>query len=499
METNKSKKDSVFSGIFPSAETMPPPETAPHAYKPAVSGEQMAALNNKIELMERNIVGQIEKKLAEQVPPPPPPPPPPSPVAPVVLQKITEMENRLKDFQEKFLLGAAQVKNVEESRISGRREIEELLKVVRDQQKYSELDRQMHDQLEKAWARVEEMEKRMMEVYSAAAKKPPEPQVQGASPAEIAAEVLKAVDAGLEARLKPLEAALINIAAKAEAASAAAGLEERLVPLEALLKNAAAAIAAIPAASHDLEVRLAQFTAVVEAKHTVLSAEIRELRSESAAGKERLEDLLTGIKTDICSAVGESFSESGAAFVKHADSAAAEWKERLDGLGGMFASRLDELVARGRENTLKIEALEKALSAASSIQHGFEKALFARIDEAAARVTAENAVQQGKNTEAYGLSASNTAAISAAAGSISVMEARLGGVLAGLKGFIKALEPVNLGPLLGVSGAIIRNSFESAWELVSGLEKEIALLAQAKGEMEANMKRLAPRPGGEKK
>ena len=62
--------------MFPSNEPVappaaPPPLPAPQAPKPDVTGEQADALNKKIELVERNIAGQIDKKLSEQVIPPP--------------------------------------------------------------------------------------------------------------------------------------------------------------------------------------------------------------------------------------------------------------------------------------------------------------------------------------------------------------------------------------------------------------------------------------------
>ena len=522
MEANKNKKDSVFSGIFPSSEAAPPPVHAPQTPRPAVPEEQVAALNRKIELMERNMAGQIEKKLAEQVLPPPPP----STLAPAVISKIIQMEERLKEFQEKFMLGAAQIKNIEESKIGARREIEELLKVVREQQKYTELDRQMHDQLEKAWSRVEAMEKRMMEVYSAAAKKPAEPAIPAATPAEIAAAVQKAVGAGLEERLAPLEAALRSAAAAArkpaepavpaatpaEIASAVqkavgAGLEERLAPLEAALRSAAAKIEAFPAAARGLEGRVEELSAAVDARLAGLSTEIRQLHIDNFADKERMGDMLAETGKDIVSSVREAFDKGGGAFIRHIDAAAVDGRERMDALGKLLVSHLDELTRRGRDNGLQIEALEscvraeneKVLSGVLSVHHGLEKVLLARIDEASARVAAENSRQLEKIKEAYGLSASNTAAIAAVTENIVEIEGRLGGVLTGLKAFVKSAEPVNLEAVLGVSGAIIRRSLESAGELVAGLEKEAVLLARAKGEIEGNLKRLAAKPGGEAK
>jgi membrane-associated HD superfamily phosphohydrolase len=137
----------------------------------------MADLKRKIDAMEKNIVSQLEKKIGESfkaaaplqsTPPPPPPTAPRQPDmnAQFLLAKIGELDKRLEEFSHNAIVSAVQMKNIEESKISARREIEDLLKVVREQQKYSEMDRQMHDQLEKAWTRAEELEKKLMDFYS---------------------------------------------------------------------------------------------------------------------------------------------------------------------------------------------------------------------------------------------------------------------------------------------------------------------------------------------
>jgi|GEM_PF-1929033 len=502
MEASK-KKDSVFSGIFPSSEPAPAPEPVARAPRPAVSEEQVSAINKKIELMERNIVERLDKRISEQAPPPPPPPP--SGLAPAVITKITEMEARLKDFQDKFLIGASQMKNIEESKISARREIEELLKVVREQQKYSELDRQMHDQLEKAWARVEEMEKRMLDVYAAAAKKPAEPAAPTVSPSEIAAAVLKAVDAKLEERLAQLESILLKNADTA-LKTADARLEERIAPLEIALKNAAARFDAVPALVRGVEGSMAGLSSSVAVGLAGLSSEMSRLHTDTAAEKKRVEEVLAEIKKDLLSSVGAALAEGKSGILKYADSAANDGRERLYFLEKLITGHMDELAARGRSIDSKIEALEhysraeseKTLSAVSCMQSVHEKSLCAHIDAAAAKIAAENAGQIEKTKEAYGLAVSS-AAIDSVAENISEIEARLGGVQAGLKTFVKALEPVNFDSVLGVSGAIVRSSFESAARLAAGLDDEVVLLARARAEIEANLKRLAPKPAGEGK
>ena len=467
----KNKKDSVFSGIFPANEPAP----VQQAPRPAAD-EQVAALNRKIELMERNIVGQLEKKLADA-----PPPQPPSPAIPAVISKIAEMENRFKEFQEKFLLGAAQMKNIEESKISARREIEELLKVVREQQKYSELDRQMHDQLEKAWGRVEELEKRMMEVYAAAAKRPAEaavPAAPAATPGKIAAEVMKAVEAGLAARFKALEDKLQEVAQKEP------------VPAPRVIDSVAAAVAA-----------------ALDNRFQLLSEEALKASSERAAWTEALRGAEGAVEKEALGAIREGFREAGGVFVRHIDGASQEGKERIDSLARMLVGHMDELAAASRDNSLKTEMLgaalraekEKDLSALSAAAAGLERSVCARIKEAAVAAAVENAAGLEKIRETCALSAANFSALSAVEKNLSELEGRLGGMLSGIRGFIKALEPVRLESLLGVSGAMVRRSFEDARGIAEALEKDRVFLATAKGEIAANVRRLAPGQAGEEK
>lgn len=83
-----------------------------------------------------------------------------------VLSRLSGLEVRLAEIADKLVPGIVSARAAEESKAGARREIEELLKVVREQQKYSEMDRQLHEQIEKSWHRVEELEKKLMEVYS---------------------------------------------------------------------------------------------------------------------------------------------------------------------------------------------------------------------------------------------------------------------------------------------------------------------------------------------
>ncbi|MEK7720869.1 MAG: hypothetical protein AAB359_00605, partial [Elusimicrobiota bacterium] len=162
------KKSSIFASIIPAPAPLPAPAPTP---RPAADSDSMAVLNQKMEALEKNIVSRLEEKIAEQLKAAPPAPPPssvpveqpaPQPGGEALLSKISELERRLGDFSRQADLSASQLRNIEESKISARREIGELLKAVREQQKYTELDRQMHSQLEKSWTRVEELEQKLM-------------------------------------------------------------------------------------------------------------------------------------------------------------------------------------------------------------------------------------------------------------------------------------------------------------------------------------------------
>ncbi|OGS14297.1 MAG: hypothetical protein A2285_00535 [Elusimicrobia bacterium RIFOXYA12_FULL_57_11] len=146
----------------PAAAPVPAPASAP---KPALESEALTALKLKMEALEKKLIEQARAAAASPVYAAPPPPPARSQDN-ELLKKIAELEHRLADFGHSAALSASQLKNIEESKISARREIEDLLKAVREQQKYSGLDRQMHEQLERAWARAEEVEKKLMEFYA---------------------------------------------------------------------------------------------------------------------------------------------------------------------------------------------------------------------------------------------------------------------------------------------------------------------------------------------
>ncbi len=465
METPKNNKNSLFAGMFPDNEPSPVP-----VQRPTAVDEQVAALNRKIELMERNIVCQLEKKLAEA-----PTPQPPSPAIPDVISKITEMETRFREFQEKFLMGAAQMKNIEESKISARREIEELLKVVREQQKYTELDRQMHDQLQKSWARVEELEKRMMEVYISASKKADAPPAPVFSQEKLVAGLRKAVDAGLEVRIKALEDKLLE-ATQRQAAS----------------PRAVEAVTAAVAAS-------------LEARFNLLAEEASKVSSErEPVWSEAFRGAKEEFRKEALEAVRQGFSEAGGVFERHLTTALLEGRDRLDTMARLLAERLGQLDTASRENVAKVETLVAQLCTEngsvmtwlSDALAGLERNVQAGIREAAISATQQNRTELRRIHEACSLSVSNAAMLGRADKILSDIDGRIEAMLAGVRKFIKNLEPVKLDSLLGVSGTIVRRSFDDLKSLAEGLERDRAVFAELKNGISAN---IAKYSGGEGK
>ncbi|MDA8131869.1 MAG: hypothetical protein M0011_10250 [Elusimicrobia bacterium] len=494
------KKSSLFSGLFHSEDhqslqptpAAPPPSPA----RAAVPDEQLSALNRKMEALERNIVGQLEKKLSAQVPPPAMPP---SPVTPAVLSKISEMEARLKEFHEKFLLaGAAQSKNIEESKAGARREIEELLKVVREQQKYSELDRQMHDQLQKAWSRVEEMEKRLVEAYAAASKKPPEPPPPPApqvSAEEIAAAVVKVLDARLQEKLR----------AHGAAQEALAG---RFRAMEEALKSVAAEAASAPRQVRALESRIGELSAAVDSRLKSLSSKIEEMGISAFAGKERLEEMVTDVRDELRRTIDDAMERAGG-LVKHVDAAALEGRERLDTATRTILAQLQGVSEVQREFLGAAEKLsgdikEGAEKLSGEMTEGAKKLSgdIARAGEAAdervsrglgeieSRLRSSVSGQLQETMNVFKASASGRAAISDAASAVSAVESAISGLALELNGMMKALKGVNLEVLLGVSGAIVRKNVEFAARLVKQLEVKAAIISEKKAQLVSDLARL---------
>ncbi|MBI4800927.1 MAG: hypothetical protein HY796_00200 [Elusimicrobia bacterium] len=254
------KKDSIFAGLnpAPAPSSVPGPVPAPW---PA-GDQEIAALKQKMESLEKNIVASLEKKISEALKASVPAAAHPGAAArqadpDALCRKIEDLERRISDFGQAAALSASQLKNIEESKASARREIGDLLTAVREQQKYSEMDRRMHDQLEKSWARAAELEKKLMEFYSS----------------------LLAMEAKRREE---------SFASSEKSAAAAEALSERLAGLEEKIS----ALAAQPAAA---ELRRAQeeFFSRAEGERRAAAEEtVRALREQAALSAQKTEEFV---------------------------------------------------------------------------------------------------------------------------------------------------------------------------------------------------------------
>ena len=168
---------------------------------------------------------------------------------------------------------------------------------------------------------------------------------------------------------------------------------------------------------------------------------------------------------------------------------------------------LEETAARDRRLITQIELLEgnlkkeneKSLATQSVMVEHLEKSFSAGIQDALAAAGKENAGRLEEIRKLCGLNSGNVAALGAVDKNLSELQGRLAGLLGGLRGIIKELEPAHLESLLGVSGAILRRGLETTREAAAGIETEMTRLAEIKGEIAANIRTLAAGPGREEK
>lgn len=341
------KKDSIFAGLSP-ASSAPPVA----ASKPAVSDQELAALKQKIDSMEKNIVAQLERKITEaRNPVPPPPPKPPDMGAQFLLSRIGELERKLEEFARGAMMSSAQMKNIEESKVSARREIEELLKVVREQQKYSEMDRQMHDQLEKSWRRVEDLEKKLMDFYASSMNR------NAAAPAADLEKILE--DKTRQA------AEILARRSEEKLASMSGTLDAKLTAFELEFKNMYLNISKL-VVGHTGE--LISQTEKEEARLKKMEAEAeinaQKVRSEISALAVRMEEQIRASSTELGARMQAENARSTAEITKlsglsaYSLAGAAALVKNLDGLESRLVKLRDAIktLVDGMK-TMKLEAL----------------------------------------------------------------------------------------------------------------------------------------------
>ncbi|OGR43247.1 MAG: hypothetical protein A2X35_07865 [Elusimicrobia bacterium GWA2_61_42] len=365
------KKDSIFASILPAPAPAPAPAPVPVP--------EITALKQKIDALEGNILAQLEKKLGAQLKPAAAQPAPlaahslpsatqslpaaaPGPAnSDALCRKIEDLERRLADFGLAASLSASQLKNIEESKISARREIEDLLKAVREQQKYSEMDRQMHDQLEKSWARAAELEKKLMEFYSSVLAMEAKRRDESSARSEKSAAAIE----DLAERLGGLEDKLSALAARQPDAGDVKRAREEFLARAAADGRAAAA--AQEAAASGFLASLKQneqaFKEVfgdcvreqMELLHGRVAAESEAVRREMTAALEETSRLMSG-QAALAAQKAEEFEKLAQAGLLRAQAAGAA----LEADARLRAQEL-ETAARLREREL--EASARALEA----------------------------------------------------------------------------------------------------------------------------------------
>ncbi|MBU2575255.1 MAG: hypothetical protein KKH28_14395, partial [Elusimicrobia bacterium] len=377
------KKESIFAGLNPAPAA--PSKSAPPS-KPAADAESVVVLNRKIDELEKNIVSRLEKKIAEQFKAAPSEPPPSAPGGPAagggqpaapagaeaLIAKIAELERRLEDFSRQASLSASQLRNIEESKISARREIEDLLKAVREQQKYTELDRQMHSQLEKSWARVEELEKKLMDFYAsvvALQTKHKEEASAGRSAENSFFAEFKAAMEGLCRRLASLEEKTEEMKRRTEAAAGSSAqslkesvrvvLKNQVSEIEALRRQFGSELAGIK------QENLAQaglFKEMLNGNKAALEAGFARFAGAAAQDRMKTDERKIAFEnmTQAFQSIGEKVTAAGREEMAGREAFFEEMKRRTEAAAGSSAQSLKESVRVVLKNQVsEIEALRR--------------------------------------------------------------------------------------------------------------------------------------------
>jgi len=389
-----------------------------------------------------------------------------------LLAKINELDKKLEEFTRSAMMSSAQMKNIEESKISARREIEDLLKVVREQQKYSEMDRQMHDQLEKSWHRVEDLEKKLMDFYALSMSKSAEDGKAGRRPL-LEDEAERIADSGFRKFLSDMDSRFKLITEKLDGQS--------------------------PALMRKSEERVSAMVSNLDARLTSFEIEFRKLYLTISSSEESIRALYDGVKSEMLAALKESIREENEAMRKYIDGFALDTEERVDAMSGLVAGRLDELLVQAGGNEARLEKMEAAANMSARQSRSDLSVLSGKIEEMLRKNSADTGerirIETAKNAETImefsRLSAYSLSGAAALSGGLDALSGRLEKLRGGITGFVDGFKNVRLESLPGVSGALVRKNFEGLLESLKELEKEQALFEKQKAEITANLKTLA--------
>ncbi|HBE88695.1 MAG TPA: hypothetical protein DDW67_06100 [Elusimicrobia bacterium] len=420
----------------------------------------MGAVKKLIGDFEKAVLEKLDRKLSEA--PPPAPPREAPPVGSLLLKKIEELEGRLASYQERSAFSASQMKAAEEARISGRREIEDLLKVVREQQKFSEMDRQMHEQLQKSWARAEELEKRLMEIYEKAAAPapvppappppaPPDMDALASAVSGMIAEKIERAFTALEGRIRAVESGLDTALSRGERGAKAA--EERTARLLEDLRSGL---------REELE------------RNSFSGAAVSKLAAEQAAEASG-------------SAFAAALREESRLNREYSDGALSLIREREDALYKSLSEKMDSLILKTEEQQSALRALASSSEAsASSLEAGLARlegetrsglaGVRAEISKSAERIEAGSC-------EALKEAAAGIASTRMASDALSRSRVLLEKISAALGSAAGELDSLRLEGLLGVSGVLVRRHVKALLELTGSLGEQLAEVRKAEGEL----------------
>ncbi|HCC49288.1 MAG TPA: hypothetical protein DEQ38_14415 [Elusimicrobia bacterium] len=530
------RKESIFASLSPAAAPAPAPQQAP-APRGAAS-EDITALKQKLDGLEKNIVAGIEKRLSEQfasiarasAPAPLPPAPPRPPADPALTSKLEALEKKLFDFAQQSSLAGGMLKNIEESKISARREIEDLLKAVREQQKYSEVDRQMHDQLEKSWKRVEETERKLMDFYSALMAAETRRRAEGEVNSRRAGEDARALAQGLQAleqRLAGMEERFVKIAEDASPdrhAKIVKDFSESLSDGRRALEASASETAGRFAAQAEEERRASRAAAEALAGELRQAAQDSLRRMEELYGGERrqLEEKNRGFAEDFGRRLTGAIEEQGrlaeerlASFRKTFQEGVAKELELIrrgfdDSLqaarrdGDARAAALDGKVAEfarlAGDNKIKADGVVEAVEAmaervardSAALTAGAASEMKACYSELAAAMRAENAERFEKLGARYADAMLSMSFMDSFFLSVEESERKIAAVSSELGAALKDLDKDRVQSLTGVSGDVLRRKLASVETLQAGLAAEAERLAGIRAALAAKLKGVFP-------
>lgn len=295
------------------------------------------------------------------VPVPPPakiPEPAPVPAPPPASQdremidylkaRMTEMESKLRESQEKGLAFAYELKGREEARKESRREMEEFLNAVKRQQAESETERSRGLELEKARSRIEALELKIME-FSALRPELPAGEIEKLRAG--LKEELAADFALLSAKLaeKISKEIVEPLARGLDAENSARGKDNEALRLLG---------EGLAAQSSSLESAFSKKLSELEALFAGFYPQLKAAQEDAGKGNDSLRllgDNLAAQVSSLESAFSRKFSE-----LQAAQEDARKGDEELRALVGTCLENISKSVEESRSGLLAVEASVKA-------------------------------------------------------------------------------------------------------------------------------------------